>query len=634
MRTERSLSDVVEVGEWRLRNRFVSTAHGTGAVIHGAPSPEDVRYWEGVARGGAAMVVFGGGALRPEGIRQANRTEVWRTEAVSGMRERARAVSRHGAVPVLQLTDLGRETLGVESFYATRSSSDRRSPRESVAPLPMIDSDLHRVVASHVRAGRNAVESDHAGVELHAAHGYLLGQMLSPVVTGGAARLQLMRDVVREIAMELRNLGLTVGIRLSVGDTADAGLDVSVLGETVAGLTDLLAYVNVTVGMRGSYVRDMATGTPPLLDLVPDLRNACPVPLIVSQAFRTRREMEHAVSNGADLVGIARPIIADPRLPNLLLAGRDDDVRPCVSCNEDCRSFAPSLLCSVNPDLAPFGALVRPGAPHVARPTTAQPRSIRVIGAGPGGLEAAITLRAAGHDVILHEGNERIGGALLAASSVRHRGGWRRLLEYYDKQLERLRVDVRLAHHVSPADVADADAVILATGSEEAPAPQGCLSIREALAAGPESFTGCPSVTVIDDGFGWWPSTNVVEMLLDAGVERVTLASPAAGFWDAIPSESRIQLNARLRGRGLRLLAATTLQAGPDGLILQNSLGAESWSLEGEPVVVATERRSAPLIDVPLGPSVHVIGDAVQPRKAAHAITEGRRVAELLGGTR
>jgi 2,4-dienoyl-CoA reductase-like NADH-dependent reductase (Old Yellow Enzyme family) len=631
---ESRLSDEVEVGEWRLRNRFASTAHGTGAVHHGVPSSDDVRYWEGVARGGAALVVFGGGALGPTGIRQANRTEVWRTDAVPAMTDRARAVSEHGAVPILQLTDLGRETLGSETFYATRSSSDRRSPREAVAPVPMTDSDLDDLIASYLRAGRNAFAAEHAGVELHAAHGYLLGQMLSPHVAGSAARLGAMRDVIRHIASELRGMGLGVGIRLSVGDTADAGLDTAMLGETVDGLSDVLTYVSVTVGMRGAYVRDMSTERPPLLDMFPGIRKACQLPLIVAQAFRTREDMQAAVAAGADLVGLARPLIADPQLPNLLLAGRDDEVRPCVSCNEDCRSFSPSLLCSVNPDLSPFGEAARPGPPRVIRPPTRPDRSVSIIGAGPGGLEAAISLRSAGHDVTLHDANDHIGGALAMAASAPHRAGWRRLLDYYGNQLERLGVDVRLGQRVAGGEVADADAVILAGGSQDVPAPFGCMTISEALLAGPESFSGCPSVTVVDDGFGWWPSTNVVEMLLDAGVEQVIFASPSSGFWGGIPGESRVQLNPRLQGRGLRLLAATTLVTEDGGLALHNSLGSDSWSLDGERVIVATERRSVPLIEVPDGPSVHVIGDAVQPRKAAHAITEGRRVAQLLATCR
>ncbi|MGH8241504.1 MAG: oxidoreductase, partial [Steroidobacteraceae bacterium] len=96
------------------------------------------------------------------------------------------------------------------------------------------------------------------------------------------------------------------------------------------------------------------------------------------------------------------------------------------------------------------------------------------------------------------------------------------------------------------------------------------------------------------------------------------------------PTESRVQLMSRLRGRGLRLVASTTLVNDATDATLCNLLGSDLTPLDGEPVIVASERRSVPLIDVPSGPSIHVIGDAVQPRKVAHAITEGRRAAELL----
>ena len=76
------------------------------------------------------------------------------------------------------------------------------------------------------------------------------------------------------------------------------------------------------------------------------------MPLVVSHAFRTREEIEAALGEGADLVGVARPLIADPDFPRKLLEERDAEIRPCVSCNEDCRLFDPVLLCTVNPDLA------------------------------------------------------------------------------------------------------------------------------------------------------------------------------------------------------------------------------------------------------------------------------------------
>src|SRR6185295_6234122 len=135
-----------------------------------------------------------------------------------------------------------------------------------------------------------------------------------------------------------------IGIRLSVGDPHDAGLDLDALAELLGALHPAIGYVNLTVGMRTQYVRDMATERPPLLDDLARLRRATPLPLIVSQAFRERADMETALDAGADLIGLARGLIADPDLPRKLLTGHDRAVRPCVACNEDCRAFDPVLL--------------------------------------------------------------------------------------------------------------------------------------------------------------------------------------------------------------------------------------------------------------------------------------------------
>ncbi len=144
--------------------------------------------------------------------------------------------------------------------------------------------------------------------------------------------------------------------------------------------------MNLTVGVRTTYVKDMATEEPPLLGAIERLRPLVERPLLISQAFRRGDQIERALAAGADLVGIARPLIADPDFPAKLLSGREAKIRPCVSCNEDCRAFDPVLLCSVNPELAPPGMARRPAAPLVVqRGGTRRARAGRDRRRGPGG---------------------------------------------------------------------------------------------------------------------------------------------------------------------------------------------------------------------------------------------------------
>ena len=344
------------------------------------------------------MAIVGGTVVAPEStVRRGNFAEAWRPEIVPGLRARASAIAGAGAVPVLQLVHLGRETLGAERYHAPVAPSAVRSPREPTAPRALTDAEVDAIVEAHVVSMRHALEAGFTGIELHAAHGYLLAQFLSPrtnrraeagSVAGRAAPVLAILQALREL-----DPSALAGIRLSVGDVHDAGLDVGEIAELLTELEPAIDYLNLTVGMRSAYVRDMATETPPLLATTQALRGLTSRPLLISHGFRGLPEMERALADGADLVGLARGLIADPELPRKFLAGRPETVRPCVACNEDCRAFDPTLLCSVNPSLAPPGRDRRPAAPlafGLGAGTAEGP--VAIVGAGPGGLECALAL--------------------------------------------------------------------------------------------------------------------------------------------------------------------------------------------------------------------------------------------------
>src|SRR5438045_4151182 len=234
--------------------------------------------------------------------------------------------------------------------------------------------------------------------------------------------------------------------------------------DRVAGLVD---YVNVTVGVRNTYVRDMGTEHPPLLDHIARLRAQVAVPVVGSQAFRAQADREAALAAGADLIGMAHPFIADPELPNKILSGRAAQVRPCVSCNEDCRVFDPCVLCSVNPDLAPPGSERRPAMP--LRLGAAAPASgrVAVVGAGPAGLECALRLARSGTPVTVFEERVQIGGQLAIATAAPHRRGWQRLLAFYAAELERHGAEVLLGRRADADVLASFDDVVVAVGADE-----------------------------------------------------------------------------------------------------------------------------------------------------------------------
>jgi 2,4-dienoyl-CoA reductase (NADPH2) len=164
----------------RLRNRFVATAHGRAAVADGVPSAADAEYWRRLASGGAAMCIAGGTVVGPHSTyRTRMLTEAWRPESLPGLKLRADAMHEGGAAAVLQILHLGRETLGAEIYYHPVAPSAVRSPREATAPRPLTEDEIDETVEGFRLAALNAAEAGFDGIELHAAHGYLLAQFLS-----------------------------------------------------------------------------------------------------------------------------------------------------------------------------------------------------------------------------------------------------------------------------------------------------------------------------------------------------------------------------------------------------------------------------------------------------------------------
>jgi 2,4-dienoyl-CoA reductase (NADPH2) len=624
-----------------LRNRIVGTAHGRGMLQDGLALPGDAEYWRRRAAGGAAMVTVGGTVTAPESTwRRRIVTEAWREAAIPGMALRAQAIRSEGAVAACQLVHLGRETTGAEMWYAPVAPSAIRSPREPTRPRVLTDTEVDDVVEGFHVSAVNAAEAGFQVVELHAAHGYLLAQFLSAATndrrdaTTTTDRARLVARIIGAIRESVP--GLVIGIRLSADGEREGGFTLDGLREVLGVVSPLADYVNLTVGVRMTYVRDMATAEPPLLGAIAQLRGAVEAPLLVSQAFRRLDAIDAALGAGADLVGVARPLIADPDFPAKILAGHAEAVRPCVSCNEDCRAFDPVLLCSVNPDLGPAADAPRPAAPLTLRRNGPRPaRRVAVVGAGPAGLECAVSIEKDRH-VTLFDEREEIGGHLRDAARAPNRSGWNALLEYYAHALQVAdNVDVRLGTVAAPDLLAGFDQVVVASGSvevlPEVPGIERAFSASSFIRAG-GTTAGGRQLIVVDDGFGWWPCASALETGIASGFAAITVLTPGPAFGSRLPPEGNVQLLRRLAGAPLEirpLMAVESVAAA--SVTARNVISGAVSELPADVVVVVGERRSRDWEELlPPGPAVQVVGDAIVPRRVQHAISEGRAAAAAL----
>ncbi|WP_326672307.1 FAD-dependent oxidoreductase [Streptomyces canus] len=639
--TDLTLATPFPLGDLTLRNRLVATAHATAAVADGAPTDTDAAYWRRLAKGGAGMVITGGTAVAPEStLPQRYLTEAWRPEIKDAVRRRAEAITDGGAVAIAQLVHLGRETLGAGTYYPPVSAAAVRSPREATAPHPLSTEEVRRVVDAFRVSAANSVQAGFHGVELHAGHGYLLAQFLSRVNNTRddeyADRIALLAQVIDAIRTEIGRLPIGVRVSVEPGDHSGLGLD---------DLTELLprlyeaspfAYANVTTGVRNTYVPGMATTRPPLLESVARLRTAVAVPLLISQGFRSVPDIERALDSGADLVGMARPFMADPDFARKVIAGDERSVRPCTGCNEGCRTFEPTGSCSVNPDLGPPGATSRPAVPLLLTRRASRTGPVAVLGAGPAGMECAMALARTGTEVVVFDRASEAGGQARLASLAAHRSGWQKLVAYQRDQLADLGVRVLLGTSVTSAELAEYSQLVLATGAEETvvvvPGELRTLTSTDFLDQYADIVPRAPRVAVLDDGFGWWQGVSAIESALAAGAREVTVITPGTGFATSLSPENRIQLMNRLSGAPLRIAVMNSVTATMSGeLRLRNVMDGHETCLAADILVTVGERRPRrPDFTAADGQTVRAIGDCVVPRRIAHALAEGRAAAEAV----
>ncbi|BBG02713.1 MULTISPECIES: oxidoreductase [Pseudonocardia] len=433
----RPAASPLTVGGRTLSNRLVVSAHGLATVTHGVPDAQDAVYWRRLGSGGAGLIVAGGTQVSPESMpRNRILTEAYDERAAPGLAARAAAMRSGGALAGIQLGHLGRETLGAGTFLPFVAPGPVTGPREPAPARPLATDEIARIAEDFRLSTRRCAETGFDVVEIHAAHGYLLAQFLSRAANtrtdryggGPANRARALAEVVRAVR-EGAGDDVVVGVRVSVEGDGPAHLRLEELAELLPHVQDSAPfdYLNLTWGDRGRYVPDMATDRPPLLGRTRELRAGLGVPLLLCAAFRRPADIAEALTSGAaDLVGSARAHIADPDFAAKVLGGRAAEIRPCVACLQDCRSYEPTGLCAVNPELAPAGEPRKPARPW--RPAGHRPAGPRivVVGAGPAGLECAVTAAARpGAEVTLLERAPRIGGQLVAAARAPHPAGGR-----------------------------------------------------------------------------------------------------------------------------------------------------------------------------------------------------------------
>jgi 2,4-dienoyl-CoA reductase-like NADH-dependent reductase (Old Yellow Enzyme family)/thioredoxin reductase len=653
----------IDIGGLRLRNRLMMTTHGPRL-----PQTRYLPYLDARSRdvalvglhAGYGMGAFPPGPGRfeaadspgPDAVAPHPLTEegrAWLERYVPVLREQAEAIQRNGARSVGQLHHAGgsdaADTLDfVVGPSGVRDEHRRRTPHALTA---LEIADMVQVFAEAAgrvqRAGLDAVE-------IHAAHGYLVNQFLSPLTNrrtdryGGSLdnRIRFLLEVLAAVRAGLDG-SMPVGVRIPGAEGVDGGLTTADVCEMARRLEDAGAgYLSVSTGnytgLRGglgvAYVAPAYQAPGPAVADAAAVRSRVRLPVVVAGRITDAVMAERIVAEGsADIVGFTRALIADPNLVAKTRRGSGATVDACIACNE-CHTGLP-VRCTVNPAAGHEREL----AVH----PTPSPRRVVVVGGGVAGMQCARVAAARGHHVTLMEREAALGGVLgVLGRDPLHPElqGFRRRLE---AEVARLGVDVRLGTAVTTDLILDIkpDDVVIAAGADETvpDVPGAKLShVVTALAvlAGEAHVTG--HVAVIGGLEDHLPPLVVADAIAGAG-HPVTLVTEQTAEGEAVEAATRYALLRRLRAKHVetwRLAALAAVE--PGRLVLRDVLTNEEDERAGiDTVVLACGRqpRSALAEQLrgchrPAPFRVHLVGDCLAPRRFLHAMMDATRQAVVL----
>lgn len=462
----RHLLEPLDLGHVKLKNRVLMGSMHTGLEDSRRDIGKLAAYFAERARGGVGLMVTGGyapsraGRLMPFGSKLTTRAEARRHRTVT------EAVHAEGGLIALQLLHAGR--YGYHPFSV--SASAIKSPITPFKPRALSSGGVRKQIAAFAHAAGLAKEAGYDGVELMGSEGYFINQFLAERTNGRTdewggtpqARRRLAVEIVRQ-TREAVGPDFLIVYRLSMADLVEGGQaweDVVALGKEVEAAG--ASIINTGIGWHEARVPTIATSVPraAFTSVTAKFRPHVGIPVITSNRINLPEVAEEVLARGdADLVSMARPFLADPEWVLKATTGRADEINTCIACNQACLDhvFAKKpATCMVNPRAGRETELV-------LMPTR-RTKKVAVVGAGPAGLSAAVTLAERGHEVDLYEADGEIGGQFGIARRIPGKEEFAETIRYYHRRIELTGVRLHLQTRATKAHLDGYDEVIVATG--------------------------------------------------------------------------------------------------------------------------------------------------------------------------
>ncbi len=645
----RYLWSPLRLGPVTVRNRIVFSAHLTNYAQDGRPTEQHAAYYEARAAGGAGLIITEEHSTHPTDWPYEKLIHGFHREVIPGYRRITDAVHRHRVPIFAQINHNGGQASSMYTRLPVWGPSAVADPLFREVPKAVDEAEIAEIVAGYALVAEHCAEGGFDGIELQCSHSSIVRGFLSPATNrrtdryGGSLedRARLLLEIVAAVRTTIGG-GLALGVRLCGDELIEGGTtidDAVAVAEMVeaGGHTD---YINTSIGVATAslFMIEASMHVPPgyALFIPSAIRKAVDLPVIGVGRFKDPLQAERALAEGhCDLVGVVRGQIADADFVAKARAGAPEEIRLCLSCNQECvgrMGLNRWLGCIENPRTGKEADRI-----GVAR-RVAEPKDVMVVGAGPAGLQAAIAAARNGHRVTVYEREPEPGGQVRLAATVPNRAEFGDLVRNQLAECRRLGVAIELGAAVWPGFVEDQHPahVIVATGAEAARpwwAPVDAaqvVDIREVLDGSVQPFG---AVVVIDE-IGFHHATSVAELLADRGchVEVITngmvvgqdlgVTLDMENWWVRASAKGIVQstdlVPMGIEGSTLSLLHHPTgvmQQRTPDWVVLAIPAAPVEW--------LYTELRAR-------GVSVERVGDCVAPRRAHAAVIEGERAGSAV----
>ncbi len=643
-----NLFQPLQIGNCTVPNRIARTAHSTGTT-----GEDLIRYHEERAKGGIGLTIIEIAGVQPS---SATSIPVFTDRVLPFYEELSKRMHAYGTKVFQQLWHGG-------AAYGRAgqpiSASAVPAPSVNVVPRPMTKTMIDDTVAAFAAAAARCREGGMDGVELHGAHGYLIGQFLSPATNlrddeyGGSLenRARFVVEILQAIRAEV-GAGFPVGVRLSGTDFIQGGIDPTEASAIARHIEPLVDFLDISMGSYWRFHKFLSTLDDPLgyeLESSEQVTRSVRVPTIVTGRIMTLDHASHIVGTGvADMVSLVRAMVADPHLVRKAREGREAEIRPCIGTSMGCVAQLMTtgrLQCVVN---------IAAGKESTVAFETPAPAAVRkkvlIIGGGPAGLEAARTAALRGHEVHLYEMTAHLGGQVRMAASAPHRADLAALIGFLADEITRLGVHVHLRTPVDP-DLVIAerpDEVIVATGSTprrngfqlsspSVPVPGGSLphvyTVWDVLGFGGSATIG--RTAVVYDDTATFEAISAADTLLAAGA-HVTIISRLEQLGATIPyPPATVEASReRLLAAGVHFVPSMALREITPTEVVARGIGNELVrNFPADTVVIATYHEpNAEITDYlrEAGRNVHLAGNVNGTDTIQAAVHSAAAVARAL----